>query len=99
MHNIWISLAKKKHKEWTEDYIKQKLLSIGFFANLSFEEFHKIYKAATTMTMGPGDVLIKTGQTPYHMYIVIEGELCFERKVKFLKDKELWTDVINELQR
>lgn len=37
--------------------------------------------------LGPGDVLLEAGATPYHMYIVAEGELVFEKKVKFLKDQ------------
>lgn len=45
--------------------------------------------------LGPGDMLLKTGETPYSMFIVVEGELVFEKKVKFVKDKELWVDVLN----
>jgi hypothetical protein len=37
IHNIWISMAKKKHKTDTKDFIKHKLLAVPFFANLSFE--------------------------------------------------------------
>ena len=39
------------------------------------------------------------GAVPYHMYIVTEGELIFERIVKFVQDKELWYDVKSEIQR
>jgi len=47
------------------------------------------------MLLGPGDVLLTNGDIPYNMYIVVEGELVFERKVKLIKDRELWADVIN----
>lgn len=49
--------------------------------------------------LGPGDALLKLGQVPYNMYVVVEGELAFEKRVKLVKDKQLWLDVINELQR
>jgi hypothetical protein len=29
------------------------------------------------MLLGPGDILLKSGDTPYNMYIVVEGELNF----------------------
>lgn len=37
IHNIWINLAKKKQKADLEDFIKEKLLAITFFSNLSFD--------------------------------------------------------------
>jgi hypothetical protein len=46
-------------------------LEIPFFANLSFQEFQKVYKAAYMMLLGPGDILLKNGDTPYNMYIVV----------------------------
>ena len=60
-----------------EEYTKSKLLLIPFFANLSFTEFEKCFKAAYIKVLGPGDVLLETGATPYHLYIVAEGELVF----------------------
>lgn len=42
-----------------------------FFANLTFPEYSKICKSATLLKLGPGDVLLKTGQVPYNMYIVV----------------------------
>ena len=37
IHNVWINLAKKRQKADLEDFIKEKLLAIPFFANLSFD--------------------------------------------------------------
>lgn len=52
-------------------------MKIAFFANLSFEEFSKCCKTAQMITLGPNDILLKSGETPYHLYIVAEGELVF----------------------
>lgn len=73
IHNIWIEMAKKRIKTETEDFIKQKLLNVPFFANLTFPEFEKVSKAATLVKLGPGDTLLRTGQVPYNMYIIVEG--------------------------
>lgn len=99
IHNVWINMAKKRHKSHQEDLIKQKLLTNPFFSSLSFDQFNRCCKVATISILGPGDILLKQGDTPYNMYIVIEGELVYERKVKFIRDRELWAEVCNQLQR
>lgn len=48
-------------------------MQISFFANLSFEEFSKCCKLASVMILGPKDILLNSGETPYNMYIVAEG--------------------------
>ena len=99
VHRIWLERAKKQHKSDMEEYAKRKLMAVPFFANLDFPEFEKCYRSATIMVLGPGDVLLQEGATPYHLYVVAEGELTFEKTVKFLRDSDLWQDVKNELQR
>ena len=70
-------------------------MKIDFFSNLTFEEFFKCCQLAEIKILGPSDILLKNGDLPYHMIIVAEGELVFERRVKVIRNYELWRDFQN----
>jgi signal-transduction protein with cAMP-binding, CBS, and nucleotidyltransferase domain len=75
IHNIWVKKAREAYETNARAYIRDKLLKIAFFNKLTFEEFNKICQRAELHLLGPGEVLVEEDATPYHMYIITEGEL------------------------
>jgi CRP-like cAMP-binding protein len=59
------------------------LLKIPFFSKLTFEEFSKLAAKAELRALGPGERLASEGETPYHMFVVTEGEISIRKEVDF----------------
>jgi hypothetical protein len=58
IHNVWFKRARTAEENRVKTYIRQKLISLPFFAKLDFQEFQKICEVARLHTIGPKEVLI-----------------------------------------
>lgn len=93
VHNVWVKKARESHEASAREYIRNKLLKIAFFNRLSFEEFSRVCQKAELQVLGPGEVLVREGATPYHMHVVTEGELALQKQVECVAEGGVWREV------
>jgi CRP-like cAMP-binding protein len=60
-------VARKSHHE--------HLRQVPLFANLDARELDAVGVTATELEYGPGEVLMREGERPHEMFVVIEGEV------------------------